>query len=67
VGKAKRHKERGLQRRTAFSAKNIVEHAMSECAKQISRNRSIRIDVLKTTPALLGRVVYVAPKEQSNE
>jgi len=61
MGKAKRAKQRGLQRRTALSPRNIIEHSMRQCAKQVSRNRSMKTDVLQTAPALLGRVICVAP------
>lgn len=62
----RQRKERGIQRRSALSAKNITEFAMAQSAKQQKRNRSMKTDALRTAPALLGRVFYVAPKEQSN-
>jgi hypothetical protein len=68
MGKTARRKQRALQRRSALSPRNIVEHAMSECAKQVSRNRNMQTDVLKTAPETLGRVVCIAPnKGTANE
>lgn len=64
----RQRKLRGLQRRTALSAKNIVEHSMSESAKVQQRNRNMKTDALQTSPSFLGRVIVIAPpKEQSNE
>lgn len=63
MGKAKRARERGIQRRSALSPKNIVEFAMAQSAKQQKRNRSMKTSVLTTSPGLLGRVVCVAPNQ----
>ena len=57
-------KQRGLQRRTALSAKNIVEHAMSESAKQQQRNRNMKSNALTTAPETLGRVVFVSVEKE---
>ena len=65
MGKAKRARQRGIQRRTALSARNIVEFSMAESAKVQKRNRNMKTDALKTAPELLGRVIFVsAEKEQ---
>lgn len=67
MGKAKRARERGIQRRTALSAKNIVEYAMSECAKQVSRNRNMQSDALKTKPGLLNTIIYIPRIKQDEQ
>jgi hypothetical protein len=57
----RQRKQRGLQRRSALSAKNITEYAMSESAKIQQRNRNMKTDVLKTSPERLQTVVCIAP------
>lgn len=67
MSKTSERKRRGLRQRTALSPRNIVEFSMSESAKQQKRNRSMKATVLKTSPALLGRVVCVAPTKNEAE
>lgn len=63
----RQRKQRGLQKRSALSAKNIVEHAMSECAKQISRNRSMKTDALKTKSEVLNKILFIAVNKAEHD
>jgi len=63
----RQRKQRGLQRRTALSAKNITDFALSESAKIQQRNRNMKTDALRTAPALLGRVIFIPVKDRTED
>jgi hypothetical protein len=56
-------KRRHLASRSALSSRNVVEHAIAECAKVKGRNRSLQSTVLQTNPETLLTVVCI-PKQK---
>jgi len=54
-----------MSKKSALSAKNILEHTQRECAKAVNRNRSMRSGVLKTPPEYLNTFVVVNPSKET--
>ena len=51
--------QRGLQKRSALSAKNIVEFALAESAKIQQRNRNMKTNALQTKPEVMNKILFI--------